>query len=155
MRKTCSALLLSATLGAALATPAAAPPDPALERRVAALAEQLRCVVCQNQTIADSEAELAVDLRQQVREQLAQGSSEAQVIDFMVQRYGDFVLYRPPLKSGTLLLWFGPFVLLAAGLLALASRLAAQRRQAPAPPAPQELARGAALLAPESGEEAR
>lgn len=90
--------------------------DPALEKRVTELTLQLRCLVCQNQTIADSHAELAIDLKNEVREKLARGETDQQVIDFMVQRYGDFVLYRPPLKSTTWLLWFGPFLLLACGL---------------------------------------
>ena len=83
------------------------------------VAEELRCLVCQNETIAASHAELAVDLRQQIREQLQDGRTPAQILDFMAQRYGDFVLYRPPLNLQTVLLWLGPFVLLvlAAGLL--------------------------------------
>jgi cytochrome c-type biogenesis protein CcmH len=89
--------------------------DPALEARVMHLAEELRCLVCQNQTIADSHAGLALDLKTQIREQLRAGRSEAQVLDYMVARYGDFVLYRPPVKASTALLWFGPFVLLALG----------------------------------------
>ena len=98
-------------------------PDPILEKRVLAIAKELRCLVCQNQTIADSDAALAVDLRQQVREKLAQGMSERDVTDFMVERYGDFVLYRPPVKPTTWLLWFGPFLLLAGGLIALGLKL--------------------------------
>lgn len=90
--------------------------DPALERRVMRIANELRCLVCQNQTIADSQADLAVDLRRQVREMLQRGESDARVIDFMTQRYGDFVLYRPPVKATTWLLWFGPGVLLLGGL---------------------------------------
>jgi len=86
-----------------------------LDRRAKDLAAQLRCLVCQNQTIAESNAELARDLRAAVREQLAQGSSDREIIAFMVERYGDFVLYKPPLKATTLLLWFGPALLLAAG----------------------------------------
>jgi cytochrome c-type biogenesis protein CcmH len=101
--------------------------ESALERHVTEVAEQLRCLVCQNQSIADSHAQLALDLKQKVREQLAQGSDERQVIDFMVQRYGDFVLYRPPFKPATWLLWLGPFLLLAGGLLALLLNL--RRRQ--------------------------
>lgn len=97
--------------------------DPLLEQRVVDLAETLRCLVCQNQTIADSNAELAVDLKNQIREQLKAGAGEQQVLDFMVQRYGDFVLYRPPLKATTWLLWAGPFVLLLAGIAALFIRL--------------------------------
>ena len=103
--------------------------DVALEKRVMAVSEELRCLVCQNQTIADSHAELAIDLRNQVREKLQQGMSEKEIVDFMVVRYGDFVLYRPQMKSSTMLLWFGPFVLLvlALGFLVLKLR---QRRSA-------------------------
>ena len=93
--------------------------DPKLEQRVNALASELRCLVCQNQTIADSNAGLAVDLKNQVRERLRKGESEAQIIDFMVQRYGDFVLYRPPLKMTTLVLWVGPLLLVLIGLIVL------------------------------------
>jgi cytochrome c-type biogenesis protein CcmH len=84
--------------------------------------------VCQNQTIADSNADLAIDLRKQVREQLSQGKSEQEILDYMVQRYGDFVRYRPPVKMQTLVLWMGPFVLLAGGLFALL-RFLRRRRQ--------------------------
>ncbi len=86
--------------------------DPALEKRVMALAEELRCLVCQNQTIADSHAGLAIDLKNQIREQLSAGKSDADILEYMVARYGDFVLYRPPVKASTVLLWFGPFALL-------------------------------------------
>lgn len=114
------------------------------------LAEELRCLVCQNQTIADSQAPLAIELKKQVREQLARGRSSQDVIDFMVQRYGDFVLYRPPVKASTWLLWFGPFLLLALGLLALLLKLS----QKPAAPVDNltaaELADAAALLAGQS-----
>lgn len=89
-------------------------PNPALEARVMAIAEELRCLVCQNETIAASHAALAVDLRKQIRVQLGQGRTHDQVLDFMVARYGDFVLYRPPLKASTVLLWAGPFALLLA-----------------------------------------
>lgn len=106
-------------------------PDPILEKRVLAIAEELRCLVCQNQTIADSDAALAVDLRNQVREKLAQGMSDRDVTNFMVERYGDFVLYRPPVKTTTLLLWFGPFLLLAGGLIVLGRKL---KRRAHAEP---------------------
>jgi cytochrome c-type biogenesis protein CcmH len=106
--------------------------NPELERRVTALSAELRCLVCQNQTLADSNAPLAVDLRGQIREQLGRGSSESEVIDFMTARYGDFVLYRPPLKASTLLLWAGPFLLLAGGALVLIGRLRKER-----PPAAQ------------------
>lgn len=116
-----------------------------LEQRALALEEQLRCLVCQNQSIADSHAGLAADLRREVREQLAQGKSEQQVLDFMVQRYGDFVLYRPPVQRSTWLLWFGPALLLAAALALLAGRLRALRQARPASAA--DLQRARALLA--------
>ena len=90
--------------------------------------------MCQNQTLADSNAELAGDLRRQVREQVAAGRSDEQVIDYLVQRYGDFVLYEPPFKSTTALLWIGPFVLLATALLVLVATLR-RRRRAPEEPA--------------------
>jgi len=100
------------------ARPAAA--DPALEARMMAIASELRCVVCQNQTIADSHAELAVDLRQQIRDQLRAGRSPSEIRAFMTDRYGDFVLYRPPFNERTALLWFGPALLLLVGLITLA-----------------------------------
>lgn len=94
----------------------AMPADPALEARVLKLSAELRCLVCQNQTIADSNADLALDLRRQVREMLQQGRSDREVLDFMTARYGDFVLYRPPVRSDTALLWFGPAALMLVGL---------------------------------------
>lgn len=99
------------------AAPAAA--DPVLEARMTRITTELRCLVCQNQTIADSHSGLATDLRQQVREMLQRGDSEQQIIDYMTSRYGDFVLYRPPIKGSTLLLWFGPALLLVAGIVTL------------------------------------
>jgi cytochrome c-type biogenesis protein CcmH len=98
------------------ATLALSQEDPILEKRVMALAEELRCLVCQNQTLADSHAALAVDLKNRIRELLREGKTEREVLDFMVQRYGDFVLYRPPLRAATALLWGGPFILLALGM---------------------------------------
>ena len=119
--------------------------DEALERRVTGLAHELRCLVCQNQTIADSNAPLAVDLRNQIREQLAAGKSDGDVIDFMVARYGDFVRYRPPLKATTILLWTGPFLFMVLGLFFLFRFL--RRRQVPAPQLSEaERARVAKLL---------
>jgi cytochrome c-type biogenesis protein CcmH len=108
--------------------------DTGTEDRIRQLEEKLRCLVCQNQTLADSNAELAGDLRRQVREQVAAGRSDAQIIDYLVQRYGDFVLYEPPFKPTTALLWIGPFVLLAAALLVLVATLR-RRRRAPEDPA--------------------
>ena len=104
------------------------------EKRIRSLEEKLRCLVCQNQTLADSPAELAVDLRRQLQEQVKAGRSDAQILDFMVQRYGDFVLYEPPFKATTALLWIGPFILLAAAGLVLVATLR-RRRRAPEEPA--------------------
>jgi cytochrome c-type biogenesis protein CcmH len=118
------ALIMTMSL-AGEAAPLAA--DPVLEARVMRLAEELRCLVCQNQTIADSHAGLAVDLKNQIREQLGAGRSDADVLAYMVERYGDFVLYRPPLKATTLALWLGPFALLALG--AAVAVVAVRRRR--------------------------
>lgn len=113
------ALVLGGTLGAALGAHATAPePDP-VEVRAHALASQLRCLVCQNQTIADSNAPLALDLKAQVRQQLAQGKRDDEVIAYMTARYGDFVLYKPPVQGNTLLLWAGPAMLMGGALLGL------------------------------------
>ena len=125
-------LILSASVFAKEALPAAA--DPLLEKRAMALAEELRCLVCQNQTIADSHAELAIDLKKQIREKLKAGMSEAQIIDYMVARYGDFVLYRPPVKATTLPLWIGPFALLFAALAGLFYYIVRRRRSKPEQP---------------------
>jgi len=116
------ALLLAASVQAQTADNAA------LEKHVMAVSEQLRCLVCQNQTIADSHADLAVDLRNQVREKIQQGMSDQDIFNFMVERYGDFVLYRPPLRSTTWLLWFGPFLLMAGGLIVLFVKLSSRAK---------------------------
>jgi len=123
---------LAGTLGVALANEAApAAADPALEARMQRIAVELRCLVCQNQTVADSHAGLAEDLRREIREQLQRGASDEQVMKYMTDRYGDFVLYRPPLKGSTLALWAGPAVLLAGGLLTLVLVLRRRARMAP------------------------
>jgi len=119
--------------------------DPVLEKRVRDVAHELRCLVCQNQTLADSNAELAVDLRNSIREQLERGASERDVLEFMVARYGDFVLYRPPLKASTIALWAGPFALLGIGAFLLARRMRRKRPEAE-PLSEAERARVAALL---------
>src|ERR1041385_4135276 len=93
--------------------------DPQIEQRMKNLTEQLRCLVCQNETLDDSRADLAEDLRKQVREQIKAGKSDKEIIAYLTDRYGDFVLYNPPVKSTTYLLWFGPFVLLIAGTIVL------------------------------------
>ena len=93
--------------------------DPAVEARLKALSQELRCLVCQNQTLADSAAPLAEDLRQEIREKIAQGMSDKEITDYLVARYGNFVRYRPPVESQTLLLWVGPSLLLIAGFTGL------------------------------------
>jgi cytochrome c-type biogenesis protein CcmH len=112
-----AALALSGPVLAREAPPATA--DPVLEAQVMRISSELRCLVCQNETIAASHADLAVDLRNQVRDMLRKGSSEREIYDYMTARYGDFVLYRPPVKSSTLLLWYAPPLMLVGGLLAL------------------------------------
>ena len=112
--------VLACSLEAAWAKDAApAVDDPVLEARMAAIASELRCLVCQNQTIADSHADLAVDLRRQVREMLQAGQTDQQITDYMTARYGDFVLYRPPFKLETAVLWIGPAAMVVGGLGAL------------------------------------
>ena len=107
------------------AAPTAA--DPELEKMVNEISAELRCLVCQNQTIADSHAELAIDLKNQVREMVRQGKTRDDVVDYMVQRYGDFVRYRPPVKPTTYLLWVGPFLLLIGGFVLLVVNLKKRR----------------------------
>jgi len=111
------ALCLAAAVHAADAPLTAA--DPELEAKMLRISTELRCLVCQNETIAASHADLAVDLRNQIRDMLRQGQSERQIIDYMTARYGDFVLYRPPMRIDTVLLWFGPTVLMIGGLATL------------------------------------
>ena len=123
-------MLLGLITSSALAAKPAVPLDAAGARRAAALADQLRCLVCQNQSIAESNAELAVDLRREINEQIRAGRSDGEIVDFMVARYGDFVLYRPPVKSHTLLLWFGPALLAIAALIAFMRALRNRRRRA-------------------------
>ncbi|CAH1208899.1 Cytochrome c-type biogenesis protein CcmH [Candidatus Nitrotoga sp. BS] len=128
--------------------------DPVLEKRVMTLSEHLRCLVCQNQTIADSNAELAVDLKNQVREKLRQGQTEQEILDYMVKRYGEFVLFKPLVKSTTWLLWFGPLLLLLLGLGVLIVILRQRRKlmqQAPTLSA-DEHARAASMLSGNGGE---
>ncbi|NEX61582.1 cytochrome c-type biogenesis protein [Noviherbaspirillum galbum] len=145
----CFALLAAASSGAGAAGPDLPSDDPVLEKRVAALSSELRCLVCQNQTLADSHADLAIDLKKQVREKLASGMSERQVVDYLVERYGDFVLYRPPLRAATMLLWAGPFLLLACGLFVLlrvVRRRAAAGEDSPERASAADMKRAAALL---------
>ena len=122
--------------------------DPALEARMMVIAEELRCLVCQNETIAASHADLAIDLKNQIRLKLTQGQSQKQILDFMVERYGDFVLYRPPLKTTTVFLWLGPFILLAIAVLMLVLNVRRRRRSAqPAALSDADIAKARELLA--------
>jgi len=147
MKRITAVLLMVLALPAYANEAAPAAQDPALEQRVMRLTSELRCLVCQNQSLADSHADLAIDLRNQVRSQMQAGKSDAEIREFMVARYGDFVLYRPPLKSTTALLWAGPFVLLAAGGLALGFYLRRRReRLAESELTPEQRARAEALL---------
>ena len=101
--------------------------DPKIEQRMKTLTEQLRCMVCQNETLADSRADLAEDLRKIVREQIRAGKSDQEILAFLTERYGDYVLYKPPVKKTTYLLWFGPFILLIGGTAVLYRYLKTRR----------------------------
>ncbi|HRE18854.1 MAG TPA: cytochrome c-type biogenesis protein CcmH [Rhodocyclaceae bacterium] len=122
--------------------------DPVAEKRLIALTEQLRCLVCQNQSIADSHAELAMDLKREVRAMIAAGKSDKEIIDFMVARYGDFVLYNPPLKTTTVLLWLGPLLLMLVAAITLIRYLRRRNQlvSEDAPLTPEEQGKAAALL---------
>jgi cytochrome c-type biogenesis protein CcmH len=147
-------LALAAPLAAQVAKPLAE--DEAAERRLNALAEELRCLVCQNESIAGSRADLAVDLRRQIREQIRAGKSDEEILAYMTDRYGDFVRYRPPLKGSTLALWIGPFVLLAGAAAGVAWYVRSRRTRVAAAAAltPEEEARVARLLGEGGGERA-
>jgi cytochrome c-type biogenesis protein CcmH len=128
--------------------------DAKLEERVRMFSQLVRCLVCQNETLADSRAELAVDLRREIREQMKAGRSDAQIRVFLTERYGDFVLYRPPLKPSTYPLWFGPFVVLGGGLFALYRHLTHwPTRDDVRPPSAGERKRARQLLAARDGDE--
>jgi cytochrome c-type biogenesis protein CcmH len=144
------AALVAALLALAAAAPgqqaAPAADDPVLEARLKRMASELRCLVCQNQSLADSNADLAADLRNQVREQMRAGRSDAQIRDWLTQRYGDFVLYRPPMKASTVLLWLGPLLLLLLAVIALVATIRRRRGAAPPVLTDEERARAEALL---------
>ena len=121
--------------------------DPVLEQRMVHLAQNLRCLVCQNESLASSHADLAKDLRQEVREKMKQGMTDQQIIDFLVSKYGDFVLFDPPMQRNTILLWYGPFGLLLVGLAALGYQLRKRKNAAPEVKlSAEEAQRAAALL---------
>lgn len=141
-------LAVAATpLAAAAATTAPAPvQESSLDRHTRAIAETLRCLVCQGETVADSHASLAADMRTKIREKLKQGWSDQQIRDYFVSRYGDFVLYRPPLRAATWALWFGPPALLLLGLVLLFGYVRARRLRVPDALAPGDSERARALL---------
>ena len=147
MRYLLAALALAFAAAAFGQAEEVAHPDPRVEQRLKSLGEQLRCLVCQNQTIAESNAGLALDLRNQIREQVAAGKSDDEIRAYMVARYGDFVLYNPPLKATTLLLWIGPFALLGVGIAVLAWVVLRRGRRAAVPSMPESDEAGAALAA--------
>jgi cytochrome c-type biogenesis protein CcmH len=147
MKRVALALLAAMQLGAAPAREAApVAADEAVERRLVALAEELRCLVCQNESLAASRADLAMDLKREIRGMIKAGRSDAEIRDFLVRRYGDFVLYRPPLKASTVLLWAGPFLLLAAGAAGAALFVRRRRARAQAALTSEEETRAEALL---------
>ena len=121
--------------------------DPAIETRMKNLTKQLRCLVCQNETLADSQAQLAEDLRRQIREQIKAGKTDQEILAYATQRYGDFILYNPPVKATTYLLWFGPFFLLVIGSVLLFRFLKQRRAMIEAKPlTPEEHRRAEKLL---------
>jgi cytochrome c-type biogenesis protein CcmH len=126
--------------------------DPVSAARAVKLAEKLRCLVCQNQTIADSNAELANDLRAQIREQIAAGRTDDEILDYMVARYGDFVLYQPPLKATTILLWAGPGLLVVGGAFVLLRNLR-RRAQPDAPLSADDRERARRMLDADDGKD--
>ena len=151
MRRWCAFLffaLLTGGVFAGEAAPLAA--DEAVEKRLVAISEELRCLVCQNESIAGSQADLANDLRREIRKMIGEGKTDREILDFMVARYGDFVRYRPPVKPSTWALWGGPFILLAGGLGALVFFLRRRNRMAPPPILSEEQRRHAAALLDQS-----
>jgi len=138
------ALQLAASSHAGEAAPLAE--DPVVEQRLLVISEELRCLVCQNESLAGSRADLAQDLRREIRTLIRAGKTDAEIMEFLVSRYGDFVRYRPPVKPVTWLLWFGPFVLLIGGLFVL-FRLVRKQRSGPAPVLdPEQRAKAKSLL---------
>lgn len=155
MRAYLGALLFAMATGAFGQALDLAQPDARVEERLKGLAEELRCLVCQNQTIAESSAPLALDLRNQIRAQIARGRSDDEIRAYMVERYGDFVLYRPPFKASTVLLWLGPFALLALGAAIYWVVVRRRRGVAPEPVKGARRAQLEALLEASAEESAR
>lgn len=134
MRALLAALLLALSTAAFAQADEVAHPDPRVERRLKDLGEELRCLVCQNETLAVSQAPLALDLRNEIRGLIRQGKSDDEIRTYLVARYGDFVLYKPPFKAITVLLWVGPFALLALGIVVMIVVLRRRKLSTEAPP---------------------
>ena len=157
MRRVLVGLLLLAMTSSALAKEAAPMvEDQVLEARLKHISKELRCLVCQNESLADSPADLAKDLRREVREKISEGMNDSQIKTYLAQRYGDFVLYRPPVNATTWVLWFGPFLLLLGAAFGVA-RFIKQRRRAPdeTPLTAEEAARIKSLLPQKSPQESK
>ncbi len=144
----CCTLMFSGAVMAKEAAPMAT--DVEVEKRMVAISEELRCLVCQNESLSGSHAELAQDLRREIRKMIGEGKSDKEILDFMVARYGDFVRYRPPMKPTTWLLWGGPFLLLAGGIAGLIAFLRRRARDSAAPELSEEERRRAAALLDQS-----
>lgn len=136
MKRILAPLLVAASLAAWGQSAEVANPDPKVEERLKSIAHELRCLVCQNQTIADSDAPLAVDLRKQVRTMIGEGKSDTEIRGYMVERYGDFVLYKPPFNAATAVLWVGPGLLIVGGFIAMFFVLRRRREAGQAAPQP-------------------
>ena len=137
MKRACLLLLMFCVITPAFAQvrrPEPVKDDPAIEQRLNKLSQELRCLVCQNETLADSRADLAEDLRDEIREQMKAGKSDKEIIAFLTERYGQFILYRPQVTPTTYLLWFGPFVLLLLGLFVLFAYIKQRRELIPEKP---------------------
>lgn len=157
MKRTCYVLLVLLAFVCVVSGRDAQPAsgdDPEIEKRLTNLSKELRCLVCQNETLADSQAGLAEDLRREIREQMKAGKSDQEIISFLTQRYGQFILYRPQVTPTTYLLWFGPFVLLITGLVILFRYIRQRRDTIPDQPlTSEERRRAAELLSADSGKE--
>ena len=128
--------------------------DPVIEARMMTLAANMRCLVCQNQTLADSHSDFAADLRQEMREMMKKGKSDKEIVDFMVARFGDFILFNPPMKATTILLWFGPFILLfIGGSILIISLQRRRKRITETQLSPADLERAEKLLSGQDSEE--
>ncbi len=153
MKRLLASILLVLACGIAWAKDAAPlAEDPAVEKRMIAISEEMRCLVCQNESLAGSRADLAQDLRRELRGLIKEGKSDEEIKQFMVSRYGDFVLYRPQVKPLTWLLWGGPFILLIAGVAALIAYLRRRSRSVQEAPLSKADAKRAEALLKEGGQ---